>query len=333
MKGYMIFNHKIKKMKKKFIWIYYDIRWRMNIFYRNRIHKNLFNLRKKYGKNRFILGEEANGKIKEMILSNKPFACCRFGISEFNYVIQHDKDEIWEKNSLANMDEVREMFQLFPNDKGSGISKFAGIMREACNNADFLGVWPYTVMGDYYVSTIEDIQKKVVASALLVEPYYYDEPWSEALRGKKVLVISPFDDEIMKQYKTNRDRLFLNKKVLPEFELVTLKAVWFDAAGKDPRFTTWFDVYDYLYEEAMKLDFDIALLGCGTFGFPLASRFKAAGKQAIHMGGALQLLFGIIGKRWEENENVNCFFNDFWIHPEKPKMELNYTHLDEGCYW
>ena len=42
-------------------------------------------------------------------------------------------------------------------------------------------------------------------------------------------------------------------------------------------------------------DYDIALIGCGAYGFPLAAHAKRMGKQAIHMGGSLQLLFGIRG--------------------------------------
>ena len=50
----------------------------------------------------------------------------------------------------------------------------------------------------------------------------------------------------------------------------------------------------------MKIDFDVAIIGCGAYGFPLAAKLKQAGKQAIHLAGATQLLFGIKGKRWEE---------------------------------
>ena len=53
-----------------------------------------------------------------------------------------------------------------------------------------------------------------------------------------------------------------------------------------------------MYTEAVKIDFDTAIIGCGAYGFPLAAKLKAAGKQAFHMGGATQLLFGIKGSRW-----------------------------------
>lgn len=47
---------------------------------------------------------------------------------------------------------------------------------------------------------------------------------------------------------------------------------------------------------AMKINFDTAIIGCGAYGMPLAAQIKNAGRQAIHLGGAVQLLFGIKGE-------------------------------------
>ena len=53
---------------------------------------------------------------------------------------------------------------------------------------------------------------------------------------------------------------------------------------------------NYMFDEAMKKNFDVAIIGCGAYGFPLAAKLKQAGKIVIHLGGATQLLFGIIGR-------------------------------------
>ena len=118
-------------------------------------------------------------------------------------------------------------------------------------------------------------------------------------REKKVLVIHPFEKSIQEQYK-KRVMIFPNSQILPEFELKTLKAVQTLCGEQDERFETWFDALDYMYEQALNIDFDVAIIGCGAYGMPLASKLKNAGKQAIHLGGATQLLFGIKGYRWEE---------------------------------
>ena len=105
------------------------------------------------------------------------------------------------------------------------------------------------------------------------------------------------------------------------------------AGEKDDRFATWFDALDYMYEEAMKIDFDVAILGCGAYGFPLAARLKAAGKQAIHMGGVTQILFGIKGKRWVENPRAQLKFNDAWVFPKASETPARSGDVEGGCYW
>ena len=79
----------------------------------------------------------------------------------------------------------------------------------------------------------------------------------------------------------------------------------------------------------------MAIIGCGAYGMPLAAKLKQAGKQAIHLGGATQLLFGIKGRRWEENypSKIATCFNADWTYPldsEKPK---NGGTVEMGCYW
>ena len=79
---------------------------------------------------------------------------------------------------------------------------------------------------------------------LYFEPWSSPEkPWSAALKGKKVLVIHPFKETIERQYK-RREEIFPGTDILPEFELITLKAVQTVAGEKDNRFSTWFDALE-----------------------------------------------------------------------------------------
>ena len=159
-------------------------------------------------------------------------------------------------------------------------------------------------------------------------------PWSAALAGKKVLVIHPFESTIQEQYK-RRELIFPNSEILPRFELKTLKAVQTLCGEKDERFDTWFEALDYMYEQALNIDFDVAIIGCGAYGMPLASKLKDAGKQAIHLGGATQLLFGIKGYRWENHypTKIATFFNDAWVRPLAEEKPSNARTVEKGCYW
>lgn len=77
---------------------------------------------------------------------------------------------------------------------------------------------------------------------------------------------------------------------MPKFNLITYPAVQTIAGNIDPRFSTWFEALDMMFDDCMRINFDIAILGCGAYGLPLAYKLKKAGKQVVHIGGATQLL-------------------------------------------
>ena len=80
-------------------------------------------------------------------------------------------------------------------------------------------------------------------------------------------------------------------------------------------------------------DFDVVIIGCGAYGFPLAAHAKRRGKKAIHLGGPTQMLFGIKGKRWVENENFKAILNEHFVFPEDTDKIKNASKVEEGCYW
>ena len=95
---------------------------------------------------------------------------------------------------------------------------------------------------------------------------------AKVLKGKRVLVVHPFVESIKYQYEYNREQLFTNPDVLPEFkELILIKAVQTQANAKDPRFNDWFEALQYMKDEIDKHEYDIALIGCGAYGTCLAA--------------------------------------------------------------
>lgn len=68
------------------------------------------------------------------------------------------------------------------------------------------------------------------------------------------------------------------------------------------------------------LQFDVALIGAGAYGLPLASFIKRMGKKAIHLGGVLQLFFGIQGKAWDSWK----IYNKFWTKPKLSEQPEGY---------
>ena len=287
-----------------------------------------------YANHHIMSSEQANQFIYDRIMSEEPFLAGRFGSTELLNMRSYDFcgfiGQKYDKNYHFN--QLCEWSGFFPNDI-SLLHKFVNEMKAACQEVDFLAVW-FHAFEDYYIKNImsDNLQ---ISYLLDFEPWAGNVHWSAALKGKKVLVIHPFEHTIQSQYK-KRELLFPGTDILPEFELHTLKAVQTLAGTIDPRFSTWFDALEWMFQEAMKTDFEIAIIGCGAYGLPLAARIKKAGKQAIHLAGATQLMFGIKGKRWEESEAfayVRKWFNKSWVYPgEEDKIE-NGNRVEGGCYW
>lgn len=268
---------------------------------------------------------DANALIQDYILSGRPFALCRLGSAEFTMMQLFDEYELFHHNRLPQSN----MYSLFHEDINE-IRRWVDLTKEDCKDVDIMAYFEDHPIEEYLIRSYCGNSKLIRLEQ--IEAIIYASPWTMALAGKKVLVISPFVETITEQY-PKMDQIYAGKEMLPKFELKTLKSVWF--SGTDDDFDTWFDGLDYLYEEAMKIDFDIALLSCSTFGFDLACMFKRAGKQAIQYGGALQVLFGIKGARWDNYPPYSQYYNEHWVRAPKTESPSKsfVNKLDHGCYW
>lgn len=329
-------------MDKKRKWNFYEKRSEFRNFYFHKVlRRHIF---EKYLNkdpylpiyaNHCVLGlNRTNKAISEMIQSGKPFMVARFGNTELSVMTSVLKRRIFG-STTENDARLEEWFQnlqdlsgFFP-DQIEMVEQFTDLMLDSCKAVDVLAMY-HCHMDDYMVT--EYMRKCKVTFLNHIEPWRCINPWTAALQGKKVLVIHPFDESIRQQYQ-KRNQLFLNANVLPEFELKTLKAIQTIAGETDERFSTWFDALEYMYQEAMKIDFDIAILGCGAYGFPLAAKIKRAGKQAIHMGGVTQILFGIKGRRWLDNPRSGIAFNDTWVFPKDSETPKKCNIVENHCYW
>ena len=77
----------------------------------------------------------------------------------------------------------------------------------------------------------------------------------------------------------------------------------------------------------------MALLGCGAYGLPLAAAIKGMGRPVLQLGGALQLLFGIRGRRWEAMPPFAALMNEHWVRPLPEETPVAADKVDGGCYW
>jgi hypothetical protein len=283
-----------------------------------------------YGNAKYYSNYESSDVIVSLIDSGKPFFVGRIGETELRTVNCYDRK--W-----YNLRAVRDANYsicvnagFFPN-RIREIKKFCDIEKEAFRNMDAMGIYLWD-NEEYYVHKYMKLEACFLASALLRDPLVAGNSWTRALEGKKVLVVHPFEESIKSQY-IRRNALFEDKSILPEFELITIKAVQSIGGEGASGYKTWFEALDDMESQITKCDFDIALLGCGAYGLPLASYIKNIGRQAIYVGGALQLLFGIVGKRWENLDCVTKNINVNWVRPSESEKTKRGKEIEDGCYW
>ena len=296
----------------------------------------------------------AGEHIYNLLNSGQPCMVARFGANEintvFNYIgmTKHRGDALgyvkgktgpwwWNKQILWQM-EVCAGF--FPTDDAN-VRRFCELMLKDTPEVDVLGVWLHEE------TCVEPLLTNAYKMAFTwLSPWFSKNPWSRALEGKRVLVINPFDDLIKQQYE-KRELLFKDHRILPDFaDLKVIKAVQsFGGNSNSCGFNTWFDALQQMQDEMDRTDYDVCLLGCGAYGFPLAAHAKRQGKQAVHLGGNLQILFGIYGKaflrpdRWEyrlhglPTDFYPRMINEHWVRPGdayKPKLA---DYIDGASYW
>lgn len=288
--------------------------------------------------------DRASEMIYNLLSSDKPCMIARFGSTEMlalvnylgvnskthsiiDYIRGKQSEWWWNKNVMNQMQQWSGFFPPTPEN----MQKFGDMMMGDIKYVDILGSW---LSQEYYF--FKYLPKVSLINLELLNPFWSQKPWSRVLYGKKILVVHPFAETIKSQY-FNREKLFKDKNVLPDFELFTLKAVQ-SLGGKSDQFENWFDALNWMKHEMDKIDYDICLIGCGAYGFPLAAHAKRMGKKAVHLGGSLQLLFGIRGKRWEDPNynikyNYSTFMNDFWVKPDTTEIPQDAVKVEGGCYW
>lgn len=293
--------------------------------------------------------DKASDMICNLLASDSPCMIARFGSTELNcllnymsihakkhsiinYIEGQSPDWWWNKNI---MNQMQQWSGFFPPTKEK-LSQFCELMLQDIEQLDLLGSW--IQKENLIKNNLSNVSK---ISLLSLEPYWAKNPWSRVLAGKKILVVHPFASLIERQYKENRTKLFNNPNVLPQFELQTIQAIQ-SLGGDSNGFRDWFEALHWMEDEIDKHNYDICLIGCGAYGFSLAAHVKRQGKKSIHLGGALQLLFGIRGKRWDAQYSANWglkkgfytdLYNKYWIYPSDKEKPKNYKNVENGCYW
>jgi len=286
-----------------------------------------------YQKKNILNATDGNLLISELLSLNSSVAIGKIGAVEnyaLRYFLRHhssSSDLFWPQELSRDLYEKAGVFPKQDNIFNSFSLEFL----ESIKKLDVLAVW-YN-RGESHIVKNYASQAKLT-ELLAIEPYYHQEPWSQNLANKKILVIHPFTESIKQQYK-HRNKLWKCQNCLPNFELDTIKSPLSYALVRSG-FDSWLDTLQYLKEEMSQKEFDVALIGAGAYSLPLVAHAKNIGKSGIHLGGATQILFGIKGKRWDNHQIGLNFYNDYWRRPLPEETPTNIDvleRIDQSAYW
>lgn len=294
--------------------------------------------------------DKTSSLIYDGLVGKRPFMVARLGSTELNAMINTIGVTKYSKNYLGyilgknpqcwwnglSIKELRVNAGFFPNTT-ENVIRFTELMLRDIKEIDVLGSWL-----EREKIFKEELKNAERVRLLTLEPYWSQHPWSRALEGKKVLVVHPFAKSIISQY-AKRELLFDNPQVLPIFQSLKVIPAVQSLGGSCNEFKDWFEALDWMKREIDASDYDVALIGCGAYGLPLAAHVKRRGKKVVHLGGALQLLFGIKGNRWmDENYRYKELkrkgaylelFNDNWISARSDERPKDAFNVENACYW
>ena len=271
-------------------------------------------------------GEEVSTLIREKLAGPQPVMISRFG--SFELAALRQIELIAEGHRRWNPGDFRNLHTnagFFPLTK-IALERFYERYLQDMRLVDVLGSWSAPEV--YF---LEQTRRALRVPLSDLEPYYHREPWSAVLSGRRVLVIHPFEQSIRNQYE-RREQLFAHQQILPSFELKTLRAVQ-SMPGASHAYSSWFDALHDMEDRVSREEFEIAIIGCGAYGMPLAAHVKRLGKKAVHLGGATQVLFGIIGKSWESVPRVSALMNSSWVRPLAEESFPNQRSFEKDAYW
>lgn len=207
--------------------------------------------------------------------------------------------------------------------------------KEACSESDIFAAGWYEPLAEKEINYMKKISKAALIPLRSLEPYYCSEPWSSVLSGRRVSVVSSFADTMKRQIGLD---IWENKNILPEAAWSFVRSYYCPsiACGRcewPSGVVCWKTAVDYLEQEVLATDPEIVIIGCGGLAMPLALRLKRKGIITLVLGGAIQILFGIKGLRWESHTEISEFFNDSWTFPSDDEIPGGAEKIERGCYW
>lgn len=176
-------------------------------------------------------------------------------------------------------------------------------------------------------------------SCYLFEPKE-DDCYLELFKGKKILLICPFAGYLKERATKQIFEAVWSKIGRKWFYPESVEAIEFPygfESETQKEFGTALRLFEHIKAKIEKKEFDIALIAAAGLAIPIASHIKDMGKIGIELGGYLQILFGVWGKRWLEPQFFKFwnerYYNEHWVHMPSDYKPNATDVCDLGAYW
>ncbi|HXG51589.1 MAG TPA: hypothetical protein VNN77_09325 [candidate division Zixibacteria bacterium] len=159
----------------------------------------------------------------------------------------------------------------------------------------------------------------------------------EYFRNKRILLVCPFAKFLKERACKETYEAIWSKTGRKWFEPKSVEAVELPYGFEietQKKYGTAIDLFHAVVGEIDARDFDIALIGAAGLAIPIASHIKQTGRIGIDLGGILQVVFGVYGKRYLERETwKRMYFNDQWARVPDGYRPSRMDVCDGGAYW
>lgn len=284
-------------------------------------HDYIDNCRNKFNYLSFDINEE-NKKIYDYILTNinnnKKFIIPQITIPDNNLAFtgvvlsQNKNNNDFEKFKH----ELKVMVDRFVNINSiNDIETYSRIYLETFHRCNTYIKWePW---GSVYSNTSQShyfIEKNFVKNInLWGESFYqfyniHNNPWSISLKGKKLLIISEFNN-IIREKLDNREKIY-GIDLYPDCEFIFIDLT------EDDKKLSYNTLLKKLFNNINNLsdNFDVALLSCGGLSNLILSSIDDINKSGIVVNNFLEISFGIYNNDFEERHQdiIKLYKNEYW---------------------
>jgi hypothetical protein len=226
---------------------------------------------------------------------------------------------------------------VFPADP-SFYREYADVYARCVHELDCIGVGPHALRPSAEIIRFHGFRGEVIR-------YHDQEPdrsvpaddancYLPHLEGRRLLLVCPFADALRARANKETFEAVWAKTGKRWFAPAAVEALEFPygwSKATQERYATSLTLIDDISARIDASDFDVALIAAGGIAIPLAAHVKSLGKVGVSLGGALQPLFGVIGRRWRGSRMWReRYINDAWIdvpakyRPEPGECDANY---------